>query len=73
MNDISMMRQVLECKDRVGAVRRIAAYTDSRTIPGASEGRIIRWKDPRFRYFADGSSGARIEQEDLVNLTVSDA
>jgi hypothetical protein len=68
--DESMMRQVIACKDRVGAVRRIAAYTNSRRIPGLKQGSILSWKNPRFHYFMDGSSGARIEEEDLPNVTV---
>jgi len=70
MLDESMLRQVFSCKDRVGAVRRIAAYTDSRRIPGLKVGSTLRWKNPRFHYFADGSSGARIEEEDLLNITI---
>jgi hypothetical protein len=70
MMEEGMVRQVLQCKDRVGTIRRIAAYTDSRTIPGLTLGRTLRWKNPRFHYFMDGSSGARIEEEDLVNITV---
>ena len=70
MLDESMMRQVFSCKDRAGNVRRIAAYTNSRRIPGLQQGSILKWKNPRFHYFMDGSSGARIEEEDLVNITV---
>lgn len=73
MNDITLMlRQVVECKDRVGAVRTVAAYTDSRNIPGLVPGKVLRIKNPRFHYFADGQRGARVEQTDLVNITVSD-
>lgn len=70
MLDESMSRQVFQCKDRVGKVRRIAAYNNSRRIPGLQQGSIIKWKNPRFHYFMDGSSGARIEEDDLVNVTV---
>jgi hypothetical protein len=70
MLDISVMRQVFECKDRVGAVRTVAAYTDSRSIVGLAPGKVLRIKNPRFHYFADGRTGARVEQEDLVNVTV---
>jgi len=72
MNIINFTRQVLECKDRVGAVRRIAAYTDSRGLPGAATGRVLRWRNPRFHYFMDGSSGARVEEENLPDITISD-
>lgn len=66
--DESMMRQVLQCKDRVGQVRRIAAYTNSRSIPNLRVGGVMRWTNPRFHYFMDGSSGARIEEEDLPHI-----
>lgn len=69
--DESMMRHVFSCKDRVGNLRRVAAYTNSRQIRGLKQGAILKWKNPRFHYFMDGSSGARIEEEDLVNVTVS--
>jgi hypothetical protein len=70
MLDESVMRQVFGCKDRTGQVRRIAAYTNSRKIPGLKQGAILRWKNPSFHYFMDGSSGGRIEEEDLVNISV---
>eukprot|EP00578_Thalassiosira_sp_NH16_P020375 CAMPEP_0181091686 /NCGR_PEP_ID=MMETSP1071-20121207/8529_1 /TAXON_ID=35127 /ORGANISM="Thalassiosira sp., Strain NH16" /LENGTH=332 /DNA_ID=CAMNT_0023173839 /DNA_START=47 /DNA_END=1045 /DNA_ORIENTATION=+ len=68
--DESMMRQVFSCKDRVGVVKRIAAYNNDRRIPGLRQGSVLRWKNPRFHYFMDGSSGARIEEADLPNLKV---
>jgi len=71
INIINFTRQVLDCKDRVGAVRRIAAYTDSRSLPGAASGKVLRWKNPRFHYFMDGSSGGRIEDSDMCNVTIS--
>mmetsp|Transcript_7924 Transcript_7924/g.17680 ORF Transcript_7924/g.17680 Transcript_7924/m.17680 type:complete len:324 (+) Transcript_7924:270-1241(+) len=70
IKDESMMRQVFQCKDRIGSCRRIAAYTDSRKIEGLRVGSTLRWKNPRFHYFMDGSSGARIEEEDLEFITV---
>lgn len=70
IKDESMMRQVFQCKDRVGVCRRIAAYTDSRQIPGLRVGATVKWKNPRFHYFMDGSSGARIEEDDLKDITV---
>jgi hypothetical protein len=51
----------------------IAAYTNDRRIPGLQQGSVIRWKNPRFHYFIDGSSGARIEEEDLPNLKISNS
>ncbi len=71
MLDESMMRQVFSCKDRSGVVRRVAAYTNSRTIPGLKQGSILKWKNPRYHFFMDGSSGARIEEEDLADITVT--
>lgn len=68
--DESMTRQVFQCKDRVGTIRRVAAYTHSRAIPGLQQGSILRWKNPRYHYFMDGSSGARIEEDDLKNVTI---
>ena len=69
MLDESLMRMVVKAKDRDGVVCRIAAYTDDRTIPGCVPGAIMKWKHPRFHYFFDGSSGCRIEQEDLENIS----
>lgn len=71
IKDESMMRQVFQCKDRVGSCRRIAAYTNDRRIPGLCVGATVKWKNPRFHFFMDGSSGARIEEEDLEDLVVS--
>ena len=69
--DESLTRTVFSCKDRVGVVKRIAAYTDSRRLPGVASGKVLRWKHPRFHYFMDGSAGARIEEGDLKNLTIT--
>jgi hypothetical protein len=71
IKDETMFRQVFQCKDRVGMCRRIAAYTNSRGIPGLRVGATITWKNPRFHYFVDGSSGARIEEDDLQHITVA--
>eukprot|EP01036_Dinobryon_divergens_P024903 gene24903-33394_t len=73
MSIIAFGRQVMECKDRVGAVRRVAAYTDSRSLRGAAAGRVLRWKNPRYHYFMDGSSGARIEEEDVGDVSITDS
>lgn len=70
VEDQSVLRQVFACKDRAGDVRRIAAYTAAKRIPGLASGKVLRWKHPRFAYFMDGSNGARIEQEDLANIKV---
>jgi len=70
----STMRQVFICKDRIGDVMQVAAYTTSRSLhPDLKQGSIIKWKNPRFHYFKDPSCGARIEEEDLVNITVTNA
>lgn len=70
-NEWGPIRLVCRCSDRTGIVLRVAAYTRSRTIPGFHKpGRVMIWKSPRFHRFADGSCGARIEEEDLVNITV---
>eukprot|EP00977_Amphora_coffeiformis_P022399 scaffold10860_cov182-Amphora_coffeaeformis.AAC.16 len=71
MLDESVTRQVFQCKDRVGTIRRVAAYTNSRKIPGLKPGALLQWKNPRFHYFMDGSSGARIEEDDLENITIA--
>mmetsp|Transcript_21371 Transcript_21371/g.31679 ORF Transcript_21371/g.31679 Transcript_21371/m.31679 type:complete len:92 (-) Transcript_21371:99-374(-) len=62
MLEQSLTRQVFVCKDRAGTVRKVAAYTNSRAIPGLKPGSILRWKNPRYHYFMDGSGGARIEE-----------
>ena len=70
IKDESMMRQVFQCRDRTGMCRRIAAYTSSRKIPGLQPGATLKWKNPRFHFFMDGSSGARIEEDDLDDIEV---
>jgi hypothetical protein len=69
-DESSMIRQVFQCKDCEGVVRRIAAYTNSRKIPRMKVGATLSWIWPRYHYFADGSSGARIEEEDLDRIDV---
>jgi hypothetical protein len=64
------LRLVALCNDRVGATKRVFAYTLDSDIPGFREGTVMLWKNPRFHSFMDGSSGARIEQEDLANITI---
>ena len=69
-NEWGPIRFVCRCRDQTGVVLRVAAYAKSRTIPGFTKpGRVMIWKNPRFRSFADGSYGARIE-EDLANITI---
>ena len=69
-DESSPMRMVALCKDRDGICKRVAAYTNSRAIPGFGPGKVMVWKNPRFHEFMDGSSGARIEEEELVNITI---
>ena len=68
--DESVTRQVMQCKDHNGVMKRVAAYTNSRSIPGFEPGSVLKWKNPRYHYFMDGSAGARIEESDLVNVSI---
>ena len=70
--DESIARQVFRCKDRVGTMKRIAIYTKARRLPGLKTGKVFRWKNPRYHWFMDGSTGSRIEDEDLPNITITD-
>jgi hypothetical protein len=67
-DESSMMRQVFQCRDSDGVTHRVAAYNNSRKIPGVTLGKRFQWESPRFHYFMDGSSGGRIEEDDLVNI-----
>jgi hypothetical protein len=68
--DESLMPQIMQCKDRNGVMRRVAAHTSGRSIPGLKPGSVLKWKNPRFHYFVHSSSGVRIEESDLVNVSV---
>lgn len=57
-------------KDHKGDIRRVACYADEPPA-GLALGRVLRWRDPSFYWFLDGSSGARIEDADLPNITVT--
>ena len=70
MLDESFLRPVFGCKDRTGVVRRVAVYTNPPSLPGLRSGAVLRWKNPRFHHFLDGSSGARIEDSDIANITI---
>ena len=72
MVDNSFMRQVFECKDRAGIVKNLAIYTDSGQLEGLASGSILRWKNPRFHHFLDGSTGARVENDDVPNIEIMD-
>ena len=56
-------------KDHRDAVRRVAFYSDA-APRGLAQGKLLRWRNPRFHWFMDGSSGARIEDEDLPDISV---
>ena len=63
-------RLVFSGRDHDGSTLRVAAYTSSRALPGLEVGRIFRWTHPRYHEFTDGSTGARIEDGDLPNVTL---
>ncbi|KAL3944084.1 MAG: hypothetical protein SGBAC_001815 [Bacillariaceae sp.] len=69
--DESMVRHSFKCKDRLGRLCSITAYTNSRSIPGLRQGSLIKWKNPRYHYFGGRLGGARIEEADLANITIS--
>ena len=64
------LRLVARCRDSAGDYRRVAAYTNSRNIANFVAGTTLRWKNPRYYYFLDGSSGARIENDDLDDIEI---
>lgn len=56
-------------KDHRGGMHRVAFYSDD--VPaGLKLGAVMRWRNPHFHWFMDGSSGARIEDEDLPNISI---
>lgn len=63
-------RLIALSKDRAGVTKRVVAYTKSGDIPGYRPGTIMRWQNPRFHCFEDGSSGVRIEEDDLQNILI---
>jgi hypothetical protein len=67
---VPFLRIVCEAKDRAGDVRRVAFYSQCRgqSLRGLAPGTTLYWSNPRYHYFADGSSGARIEDADLRNI-----
>ncbi|GMH74787.1 hypothetical protein TrRE_jg4954 [Triparma retinervis] len=64
------MRQVMGCRDRDGITKRIACYNNDQSLAGFEIGKTFKWKSPRFHYFMDGSSGARVEEKDVVNISI---
>lgn len=72
-----MICRILLCagKDHKGDVGLVAFYLDRGVNPpaGLALGRVMRWRNPHIHYFLDGNVGARIEDEDLPFITVSDS
>ncbi|KAG7671948.1 hypothetical protein Ndes2526B_g07115 [Nannochloris sp. 'desiccata'] len=66
---IPFFRHSFEGKDHRNDVHTVAFYS-SRVPPGMALGKVMRWKDPHFHFFMNGSKGARIEDEDLDNITI---
>jgi hypothetical protein len=66
------MRSCVDAKDKRGDVCTIAFYTRSPPA-GLAQGKVLRWRNPRFHYFMSGQTGARIEDEDLPNITIADS
>lgn len=64
------LRLVAQCRDAVGDYRRVAAYTSSCNIPNFVPGKTLRWRNPRYHYFMDGTGGVRIEDEDLEDIQI---
>jgi MYND finger len=73
MNEPFFVRHTFNGKDKSGKVLMVAFYLDAGTSPpaGLKQGAVMRWKNPHIHYFMDGQTGARIEDEDLPNITVS--
>ena len=67
--DNQMMRWDTMGTDYDGDSRTIAWYT-SKKPKGVEQGCYIVWKNPRFRYFMSGQTGARIEDADMLNISV---
>mmetsp|Transcript_34443 Transcript_34443/g.86556 ORF Transcript_34443/g.86556 Transcript_34443/m.86556 type:complete len:268 (-) Transcript_34443:525-1328(-) len=64
-------RSTVEAKDKEGNVGTIVFYSTSPPA-GLAQGKVLRWHHPRFHYFMSGQTGARIEDEDIPNITISD-
>lgn len=65
-------------KDHKGEVNLVAFYLDSEEahkalLQSLVLGKVLNWKNPRFRIFLDGRKGARIEDHDMENITVTDS
>ena len=66
---LPFLRHSFDGKDNRGVVYRVGFYSDE-VPPGMALGKVMRWKSPRLHYFMDGSKGARIEDEDVANITI---
>jgi len=51
-----------------GEVWHCCVYADHPPT-GLTLGRILHWKNPHYHWFMDGSSGARIDDEDVGDVT----
>ena len=49
------------------------AFHSDAAPAGLALGRVMRWRNPHFHWFMDGSCGARLEDEDLPSITDSAA
>ena len=68
ISDESTSRQIMGCRDRNGIIKRIACYNAALSLPNFAVGKTFKWKNPRF---VDGSSGCRIEEEDVTNIKIT--
>lgn len=68
---IPFLRHSFDGKDRKDDVRRVAFYCN-RPPPVLALGKVMRWRNPHFHQFIDGTTGARIEDEDVANITIVD-
>jgi hypothetical protein len=70
---VPFLRHTCSGKDKHGDIRTLAFYLDHGTAPpcGLRQGAVLRWTNPHIHHFVDGQVGARIEDEDLADITVS--
>lgn len=65
------LRVIFDGKDREGCICCVAFY-GHQPGPSFGIGQVMRWRNPHFHFFADGSCGARIEKKDDKNIWFSD-
>lgn len=75
---IAVGRYAFYGKDHKGDVNLVAFYLDSEddhksVLQSLVLGKVLNWTSPRFRYFLDGRKGARIEDDDMPNITITDS